>query len=408
MKRIRTIFGAAAVASLLCFSFSVNAQENSRIARVSYQENAEENNNRDADGKVVRGPYLTNRAGDNWFIGIGGGLNTVYDGDVDFKAMGGLATDLFVGKWFTPSVGARFGWRGLKNSFDSKSTLTSQFSDEKFNQNFIHGDLLWNISNAFGGYKETRTWEFIPYAQFGYLLASNYPKVKGMDYVKDQEFGAGAGLLNDIRLGKCVDLFVDLSAMVTRDAILGDHSRSHRFGLLPSVTAGLVFNLGRKNFDRYSSVAPVIVPLPFTEADYNGLKSKVAEQEKENAALRNKISELESRGPETVYVEKTVESPLSLLFDIDKATLNKRELSHLAIYAKDNLTPDSKIVITGAADSATGSPAYNLKLSAKRAEYVKNLLVKKFGLSAENITTEALGGIAKYDTPAENRVAIVK
>ena len=36
---------------------------------------AQENGNRDENGKIVRGPYLTNKFGDNWFIGVAGGVN---------------------------------------------------------------------------------------------------------------------------------------------------------------------------------------------------------------------------------------------------------------------------------------------------------------------------------------------
>ena len=36
---------------------------------------AQENGNRDAENKIVRGPYETNRFGDNWFIGVAGGIN---------------------------------------------------------------------------------------------------------------------------------------------------------------------------------------------------------------------------------------------------------------------------------------------------------------------------------------------
>lgn len=412
MKRTKTLFGAVAIATLLCFSFSVSAQErndlNGKIVRVSYNENPQENNNRDANGKVVRGPYLTNRFCENWFIGLGAGANAIVDGDINFKPFGGIATDVNIGKWFTPSVGARLGWRGFKNSFDpDKKYLTSAFEKNEFTQTYIHGDVLWNISNAFGGYKETRFWEFIPYAQFGYLLASGTPAVKSIER-RDNEYGAGFGLINDFRLGKHVDLFIDLSAMIARDEILGKHSRSHRFAALPSVTAGLIFNLGRTNFSRYSSVAPVIVPLPFTEADYNNLKTKVADREKENADLKNRISELENRKPETIYIDKTVANPVTLFFDLGKSHLTKREQAHLAVYAKANLTPESKVKVTGAADSATGTPAFNQKLSEKRAEYVKNLLVKKFGLAPGNVTIEALGGIAESKVPAENRIVIVK
>ena len=37
---------------------------------------AQENGNRDENGKVVRGPYETNRFGDNWFVGAGVDLNS--------------------------------------------------------------------------------------------------------------------------------------------------------------------------------------------------------------------------------------------------------------------------------------------------------------------------------------------
>lgn len=38
--------------------------------------------NRDANNKIVRGPYLTNRFFDNIFIGVAGGVN-VYHGEND-------------------------------------------------------------------------------------------------------------------------------------------------------------------------------------------------------------------------------------------------------------------------------------------------------------------------------------
>lgn len=40
---------------------------------------AQENGNRDASGKIVRGPYETNRLFDNIWLGVGGGVN-IYHG----------------------------------------------------------------------------------------------------------------------------------------------------------------------------------------------------------------------------------------------------------------------------------------------------------------------------------------
>ena len=61
MKGIKMFFGVLAAASLL---FSVNAY-------------AQENANRDENGKVVRGAYETNKAFDNTYIELGAGINSV-------------------------------------------------------------------------------------------------------------------------------------------------------------------------------------------------------------------------------------------------------------------------------------------------------------------------------------------
>ena len=42
--------------------------------------------------------------------------------------------------------------------------------------------------------------------------------------------------------------------------------------------------------------------------------------------------------------------------------------------------PEVNLIITGYADVQTGNPAYNLKLSQRRAEAVCNMMVKEFGV----------------------------
>ena len=66
---------------------------------------AQENGNRDAQNRVVRGPYETNRLSDNIFVGIAGGIN-LYFGEHDSQGKFGKrlapALDIHVGKWFPP------------------------------------------------------------------------------------------------------------------------------------------------------------------------------------------------------------------------------------------------------------------------------------------------------------------
>ena len=290
MKGIKFILGTLAVAGLLGFSFTASAQENG---------------NRDENGNIVRGSYETNGFWDNWFIGLGAGANTVAGENVNFKPFGGLAVDVNLGKWFTPTVGARIGYKGLKNSFELKdnNALKAGYKDE-YNQHMFHADFLWNLSNSFSGYKETRFWDIIPYAQFVGL--ANF---KNIDDKNNFEYAAGAGILNDFRLGNHVDLYLDLAADLARRESLGIPGEK-RYTFLPSLTAGLIFNLGRTNFDRHTSITPVVVPLPFTTDQYNALKNRVAELEKENAALKDEINALKdeimmSTGAGKVTVDNT-------------------------------------------------------------------------------------------------------
>ncbi len=374
MKALKSLTVALAVASLLGFSFNAGAQENG---------------NRDENGKVVRGPYETNRFGDNWFVGVGAGANSIVNKHSDFS-FGGLALEGYVGKWLTPSVGARVGYKGIQNNLNLKDGYYSAAgfdADDNFGQHYFHADAMWNISNAFSGYKETRFWDLIPYVSTGLVYSKK-------DDFEDYTWGLGAGLLNDFRLGNRVDLYLDLSGVVVPDAgyaVAGDGKKA----LLPSVTAGLVFNLGRTNFDRHSSVAPLVAPVPFTVDQYNALKDRVAALEKENAALKNEIERLKNQAPDTVYVQNdAVESDSYTFFDLGSAVLSDREKMHLDFYAnavKDNL--DGKtITVTGSADKATGSSATNQKLAEKRANAVKDYLVKK-GVASDKIEVVALGGI---------------
>ena len=86
MKRLYLIYGAMALAAVLMAApISVKAQENG---------------NRDEFGNIVRGPYETNMLGDNWFIGIGGGVNLLLNDGYDAKI--GPSLDASFGKWFTP------------------------------------------------------------------------------------------------------------------------------------------------------------------------------------------------------------------------------------------------------------------------------------------------------------------
>ena len=142
----------------------------------------------------------------------------------------GVAVDVNFGKWITPTIGGRLGWKGINDKVGVKDGYS--VVDEKFSYNTVHADLLWNVSNAFGGYKETRTWNVILYPSVSFIHASG-----------NNELGAGAGMLNNFRLSDRVNLFVDLSVMGTKAGISRVEPLPSRFGFVPSARRGFQFVL---------------------------------------------------------------------------------------------------------------------------------------------------------------------
>ena len=171
---------------------------------------AQEDGNRDANGYVVKGPYLTNGFGSNLFVGVGGGFNTSFAKGITplstFKPADNWAAEAFVGKWFTPTVGARIGYKGVMNNFgyDTDKFVSLVYgSGEQVRFGYAHADLMWNLSDALSGYKETRFWDIVPYVGAGYLGINNGKT--------DNKFAVSGGIYNELRLGSVVNLFIDLT-----------------------------------------------------------------------------------------------------------------------------------------------------------------------------------------------------
>jgi outer membrane protein OmpA-like peptidoglycan-associated protein len=353
--------------------------------------NAQENGNRDSNGKVVRGPYETNRFGDNWFIGAGGGINILLNEGYDVRISPSI--DANFGKWFTPSVGMRVGYQGFQTAAWAGDDL------QKYGYMYIHGDFLWNISNAFSGYKETRFWNFVPYMHAGYFRSYG---LDGMDFY-DNELAAGAGLLHNLRLADRLDLIVDMRATVVNGRII----KSSGIALLPSVTMGLAVDLGWPNFIRSASVigaveAANLAQIEALEAAAIALELANATLEQQNQDLSKKNSKLNAQvnslmnqpkpESETAFFEGMTPAPV--YFDIGKAVLSDREMQHLDFLARnlvEKADKDTKIYLTvmGSADSNTGSAKRNQYLSEARAKYIFDVLTDKYGVSPDRLIVKS-------------------
>lgn len=377
MKRLNLFYGAAAlIAVLLAASPTLMAQEDG---------------NRDEYGKIVRGPYETNGFGDNWFIGVGGGINSFWNEGMTVDNMRiAPSIDANFGKWFTPSVGMRAGYQGINFQIDQENV-------QKYGYMYFHGDFLWNISNALSGYKETRFWNFVPYLHAGYFRSYGL----GNNTFTGNEIAAGAGLLHNLRLVDRLDLIIDMRATVVNGRV----NNSTGIAVLPSVTMGLAVDLGWPNFVRSSTIISGIEAVAAEnlavletaalalEMANIALEEQNADLNSANKALKKENAKLKTQVVNTTALFKDM-GPATLYFNIGKAVLSDKELQHLDFIATNLLKKvdkDTKIYITvlGTADSTTGSMKRNQALSKDRGTYIYDLLTQKYGISPSRLVVES-------------------
>ena len=416
MKGMKTLLGVLAAASLL---FSQNAF-------------AQENANRDADGNVVRGPYETNALGDNLFvgggIGLNSGLNASNSGLIPFVTTPGIALEINAGKWITPEYGLRAVVHGItNNSFFRSGSYGFDW------QWYLGLDVLFDLSSLIDGYQETREWSFVAYPTAGF---SHHTAPKGnTSGGKGWALGAGAYAKKYAFLGnENLDMIIDLRVLAVSNNDIpwrdetrpyGDFMYKLGFASFPvSLTWGVQYKFGKQGFQRHSSVAPAVVPVPFTTEQYEDLSGKVAELEKENQDLKNKVAALEREvaplrqlvnGQTYLYengtftaVDAAAGAPVTLYFDCGATTLSPRELAHFEYFASNVVDADTKLVINGYADKQTGSARRNQYLSEQRVKNVTNLLVKA-GATESNIESAAHGAsVQPFDKAFKNRVVTIE
>ena len=362
------------------------------------------------EAQTKRGPYLTNRLFDNIFIGVAGGIN-VYQGESDsYGNHVAPALDVFVGKWITPCVGLRLQYSGLKaNGWDnarspyavsSKGPDSKGMYQEKFNVMNLHGDVMWNISNAIGGYKETRKWNFVPYVGFGWARSA-------ANHLYNNEFAFTYGLLNNIRLGNLVDLNLEVKQMVVNQGFDQVVRGAKSEGMF-TVTAGLTFKLNRRGFNRPT----VAVPADYTP--YNNkiasLEDELAKSKAEAKRLADELAAEKNKVKEAPAAAPAIEGPImGTFFNIGSYTITPQEIMNLGYVANYiKAYPNKKFTIVGYADSATGSAKRNQYLSQQRADAVCKVLVDRFGVDASQLEVVAKGGTDKFPEIPLNRVAIVE
>ena len=114
-----------------------------------------------------------------------------------------------------------------------------------------------------------------------------------------------------------------------------------------------------------------------------------------NRQINDQLAQLVPPPPVTKVEEKVVENEvlnMTVSFIIDKyniTDLQKDNVKAAAKYLEDH--PDVNLIITGYDDVQTAYPAYNLRLSKRRAEAVYNMMVDEFNVDPSRIRVDYKG-----------------
>ena len=357
----------------------------------------------DAD-PTLKHSVATNSFWSNWFIQVGGEWNAWYSGQEHgsglshsplkgFRSNPGVA--VAVGKWFTPGIGLRTKVQGIWGK-QVNHTPARQYVGNKYW--VAQEQVLFNLSNLIYGYSPERVWNFVPFLGGGFGRSMSY---------NSYALGLSAGILNQFYVSKKVAINVELGLITSENdkdgnaAFTGtgrgwDAHDNHLYG-----EVGLTFNLGKASWDKTPDVDAIKA---LSQSQIDALNAQLNDANAENARLKKLLAE---KSNETPAVKELVHTPVSVFFNINKSKIaSKKDLVNVQALAKYAVDNNSKLVVTGFADSATGKPAYNQALSEKRAATVADELVK-MGVSRDNITTKGNGGVDELSPVSFNRRATV-
>jgi outer membrane protein OmpA-like peptidoglycan-associated protein len=350
----------------------------------------------------------------NWFVSIGGGAQ-MYFGDYDKQMSFGdrltPALDIAVGKWFTPDIGFRLMYSGMEykgltlDGSHSTGTLYKTMGkmnlyDQKIKYFHFQGDVMFNLSNILFGYNPTRFYNASPYVGLGWMVAYQHPQ--------SREVSATIGLLNSFRLNSAFDLNLDIHGDYVNDRFDGEIvGRSGEGGLTAAV--GITYKFPVRGWERSRSGK-------YSDADFNKMNESINAMQRENSQLKdqlaaNNTANSGSTRMETNTIIKTVVAPMLVIFKINTSTLSDDARVNIGFFAEEIKKKSECIyVITGYADSGTGSITRNEALSKARAQAVYDCLTKEYGVPASQLKTDYKGGVNNmyYNDPTLSRATIIK
>ncbi len=365
---------------------------------------------------------------DNWFIEIGAGANQPLvekgtAGHTQHSVMAKKWTASYsfgFGRWMSPYLGFRIKAIGGALHWDTPVPGAEQYGWSRSKHVGLHAELMWDMFNSIGGVNPDRVFSIIPFVGLGgdanwdfknhfnkQPAATNITREYSMRDPKAVQWTlpVSAGLQLRFRLSKYVDFFAEARATFYADN-WNNVATGSSIESLVSAMGGFNFNIGGRGWNSFNE-CNYVSQIAALNGQVNDLRAQLL-------ACGQTVAELQSQLPCPEVVQKDcVNAPLmaTVRFTLDSDKILPTEevnVYSMAEWLKAN--PNEKIVIAGYADKDTGTSDYNMELSKRRAEAVKNELINTYGISADRLETKAFGSdVQEYPSHNDwNRIVIFK
>lgn len=355
---------------------------------------------------------------DNWFIQFGAGVAVPFVEGVNDKGDRErhftVNYNFAFGKWFSPYMGFRASFYGGPLHYETRGHMS------KFNYVNANVDFMWDMFNSLGGVNPNRVFSIIPFVGVGgdanwdfknhfneQPAATNITREYSMRDPKSVQWTlpVSAGIQFRFRLCKYVDFFAEARATFYADN-WNNVATGSSIESLVSAMGGFNFNIGGRGWNTFNE-CNYVSQIAALNGQVNDLRAQLL-------ACGQTVAELQSQLPCPEVVQKDcVNAPLmaTVRFTINSDKILPTEevnIYSMAEWLKAN--PNEKIVIAGYADKDTGTSEYNMELSQRRAEVVKNALINTYGISADRLETKAFGSdVQEYPSHNDwNRIVIFK
>lgn len=345
---------------------------------------------------------------DNFYIGINGGAQVKTTGESWMNNLNSNA-GLRIGRWFTPV----FGLAAEGNVYFNDHYMPQSKTLARYMNVGLIGTV--NLSNWFAGYKgEPRLFEVVPV--FGFGWGHTFGTAAGDNEKELNALTSKAGIDFTFNLGKAKawQVYVEPSMNWSLngygyEGVAYDINKS-AFQL----NAGIVYKFKNSNGSHNFTIAQLRdqneidglnSQINSLRGDLNDKDAQLSAKDKQIKDLQNALDECNKK-PKYVKPATATNLQPTVLFRQGKAVVDKSQMPNIELiaqYMKNHA--DAKVEIKGYA-SPEGNKDFNQALSQKRADAVKNVLVKKYKIAADRLTTKGMGATDKLFKQVEfNRVS---